>query len=65
MPECRTLLLQGPVGPFFRGLATELQRRGDWVRQVVFNGGDAFSKDDVTLPYRGSDELAAVVVTIT
>ena len=50
----RTLLLQGPVGPFFRGLAQELRRRGDSVTQVVFNGGDAwFSASHSTVNFEG------------
>lgn len=42
MPRRVTVLLQGPVGPFFGGLARELQRRGDTVWQICFNGGDRF-----------------------
>lgn len=50
----RTLLLQGPVGPFFRGLANELRRRGDSVTQILFNGGDAwFSAADSTVDFTG------------
>jgi capsule polysaccharide modification protein KpsS len=37
----RVLLLQGPVGPFFRRFAAELTRRGAEVSKVNFNGGDA------------------------
>ncbi len=36
------LLLQGPVGPFFRRLAADLERQGVRVYKVNFNGGDAF-----------------------
>ena len=36
------LLLQGPVGPFFRRLAADLERQGLQVYKVNFNGGDAF-----------------------
>lgn len=36
------LLLQGPVGPFFRRLAVDLERQGVQVYKVNFNGGDAF-----------------------
>lgn len=51
----RTLLLQGPVGPFFQGLAQELRRRGDSVTQVVFNAGDAwFAKNDLVVPFTGT-----------
>jgi capsular polysaccharide export protein len=34
------LLLQGPVGPFFRRLAAQLAARGHRVTRVNFNGGD-------------------------
>ncbi|MCS6969498.1 MAG: capsular biosynthesis protein [Planctomycetes bacterium] len=40
MPKCDVILLQGPIGPFFRGLARELSRRGYRVVQVCCNGGD-------------------------
>lgn len=36
----RVLLLQGPLGPFFRRLATDLTRFGAEVHKVNFNGGD-------------------------
>ncbi len=36
----RVLLLQGPVGPFFRRLARELRAAGAEVHKVNFNGGD-------------------------
>lgn len=36
----RVLLLQGPVGPFFRRLARDLQWAGAQVCKVNFNGGD-------------------------
>lgn len=34
------LLLQGPVGPFFRYLASDIQQAGSKVFKVNFNGGD-------------------------
>ena len=34
------LLLQGPVGPFFRYFASDLQQEGCKVFKVNFNGGD-------------------------
>ena len=37
----RVLLLQGPIGPFFRRLARFLTRRGTEVFKINFNGGDA------------------------
>jgi len=36
----RVLLLQGPVGPFFRRLAEDMERAGAQVFKVNFNGGD-------------------------
>ena len=36
----KVLLLQGPVGPFFRRLARDLQRAGAQVQKIDFNGGD-------------------------
>jgi capsular polysaccharide export protein len=52
----RVLLLQGPVGPFFRRLAKELQHAGATVKKINFNGGDflfyAFGADN----FRGSAE---------
>ncbi|WP_298236459.1 capsular biosynthesis protein [uncultured Azohydromonas sp.] len=38
----RTMLLQGPMGPFFRRLADVLRQQGQEVWKVNFNGGDAF-----------------------
>lgn len=36
----RVLLLQGPVGPFFRRFAKDLEQAGAQVFKVNFNGGD-------------------------
>ena len=36
----KVLLLQGPVGPFFHGLAQDLRAVGAEVHKVNFNGGD-------------------------
>jgi capsular polysaccharide export protein len=36
----RVLMLQGPVGPFFARLATDLALVGAVVFKVNFNGGD-------------------------
>lgn len=36
----RVLLLQGPVGPFFRRFALDLEQAGAQVFKVNFNGGD-------------------------
>ena len=41
MPD-NILLLQGPVGPFFRRLAREFEEQGHKVSKINFNGGDAF-----------------------
>jgi capsule polysaccharide modification protein KpsS len=41
MPR-NVLLLQGPVGPFFKKLATDLERHGHNVVKVNLNGGDWF-----------------------
>lgn len=35
------LLLQGPLGPFFKAVSRELQQAGHQVYKVHFNGGDA------------------------
>lgn len=40
MPD-NILLLQGPVGPFFKRLAKELESCGHKVSKVNFNGGDS------------------------
>lgn len=44
------LLLQGPVGPFFKRFGEDLRRRGARVTKVNFNAGDA-------LFYRGPDVI--------
>lgn len=53
--ECRRpLLLQGPMGPFFARLADFLERHGQTVRKVNFNGGDAwFYRRPDAQPFRG------------
>ena len=52
-----SLLLQGPVGPLFKGLARALAARGDRVRHVMFNGGDVrFAGRRYAIPYRGTPE---------
>lgn len=51
------LLLQGPVGPFFRRLSRALRHAG--ARDVVkinFNGGDFLFHPDAQLNFRGSTE---------
>lgn len=49
------LLLQGPVGPFFRALATRLEAEGYDVLKVNFNGGDwSFFNGPHTLHFAGA-----------
>lgn len=49
----RTMLLQGPMGPFFRRLADALRGQGQQVWKVNFNGGDAFFfRDAQALEFR-------------
>ena len=51
------LLLQGPMGPFFRRFAKELAGFGASVSKVNFNGGDeAFYRGSGAVAYRGSLE---------
>lgn len=51
------LLLQGPVGPFFRRLAKDLNAAGAKVCKINFNGGDwLFYPDDSTC-FRGKPEV--------
>ncbi len=51
------LLLQGPVGPFFRRLADELRSRGTRVTKVNFNAGDGlFFRGPDVVRYRRSLE---------
>src|SRR5438045_9280928 len=55
----RVLLLQGPVGPFFRRLAKLLQAAGAEVHKVNFNGGDClfYPTDALTWPGPPSEWL--------
>lgn len=57
------LLLQGPIGPFFRRLARDLTALGANVTKVAFNAGDAlFYLGTGYVPYRGSlDDWPAFV----
>ncbi len=52
----RFLLLQGPVGPFFRRLATMLRAEGAHVEKVNFNGGDALFFPGADHVFRGHAE---------
>ena len=38
----KVLLLQGPVGPFFKYLAQDLEKENAQVFKLNFNGGDHF-----------------------
>jgi len=49
----RVLLLQGPLGPFFRRLAVDLERAGAKVFKVNFNGGDWFFYPRSAFNFRG------------
>jgi capsular polysaccharide export protein len=49
----RVLLLQGPVGPFFRRLAKDLTRSGATVFKVNFNGGDLLFSPKDAFNFRG------------
>jgi capsular polysaccharide export protein len=52
----RFLLLQGPIGPFFRRLSRRLRQAGHGVLCVTFNAGDAlfYNGSGEVLPYRGA-----------
>src|SRR3990170_2158527 len=52
----RVLLLQGPLGPFFRRLACDLENIGAKVFKVNFNGGDWFFYPTRAINYRGDLE---------
>lgn len=50
----RVLLLQGPLGPFFKLLARDLQQVGTRVWKIDFNGGDWLFSPSGAIPYRGN-----------
>lgn len=50
----RILLLQGPVGPFFRRLAKDLRQAGAAVHKINFNGGDWLFYPGQSSNFRGS-----------
>ncbi len=49
----RVLLLQGPLGPFFRRLARDLRGAGATVIKIDFNGGDRLFSPRGALAFRG------------
>jgi capsular polysaccharide export protein len=49
----RVLLLQGPVGPFFRRLARDLEGVGAHVSKVNFNGGDTLFYPTGAVAFQG------------
>ena len=50
----RVMLLQGPLGPFFRLLAQDLRAAGAEVWKIDFNGGDWLFSPPGSVPYRGT-----------
>jgi len=49
----RVLLLQGPVGPFFRRLSRDLEAAGAHVTKINFNGGDWLFHPRRSIAFRG------------
>src|SRR3978361_1805772 len=49
----RILLLQGPLGPFFSRLASDLEKAGATVWKINFNGGDWLFAPKRSIPFRG------------
>lgn len=52
----RVLLLQGPMGPFFKRLSIDLKQAGAEVHTVNFNGGDWFFSSKDAINFRGKPE---------
>ena len=52
----RVLLLQGPIGPFFRHLTQDLRAVGATVFKINFNAGDWFFYPNDAFNYRGTME---------
>lgn len=52
----RVLLLQGPLGPFFRRLGCDLHQAGAQVWKINFNGGDWLFYGSGSTLYRGTAE---------
>ena len=65
----RLLLLQGPVGPFFRRLTHDLRQAGATVYKVNFNGGDCLFSPKGAFRFTGKmndwpDYLATLLDTL-
>lgn len=52
----RVLLLQGPLGPFFRRLRRDLEKAGARVHKINFNGGDWLFSPFGSTAFRGDVE---------
>ncbi len=52
----RVLLLQGPMGPFFKNLSYDLKQVGAKVFKINFNGGDCFFYPNQATLFRGNAE---------
>lgn len=50
----QVVLLQGPVGPFFKNLAFDLKQVGAAVYKINFNGGDKFFSPNNFVDFTGS-----------
>jgi len=50
------LLLQGPLGPFFRRLSRDLKEHGARVSKINFHGGDWLFYPGQSVPFRGRME---------
>lgn len=48
------LLLQGPIGPFFKRFAFDLKQAGAKIRKINFNGGDWFFSSRNSINFRDS-----------
>jgi capsular polysaccharide export protein len=50
----RVLMLQGPIGPFFRRLARDLEQVGAQVCKIDFNGGDWLFSPGNSIAFKGT-----------
>jgi len=56
----RLLMLQGPIGPFFRRISRDFEKAGAAVYKINFNGGDWLFNPGSSILFRGSlDEWPA------